>query len=63
MGGVKTRSPGRPRPGRAFAVGGGKGGSLVSGDVGEGVEEEISDAFPHGGRLDEGGRPDALGGA
>ena len=29
----------------------------------EGVEEEVSDAFPEGGRLDQGGRPDALGGA
>ena len=28
----------------------------------EGVEEEISDAFPGGGRLDQGGRPDELGG-
>ena len=26
----------------------------------EGVEEEVSDAFPEGGRLDQGGRPDAL---
>ena len=25
----------------------------------EGVEEEVSDAFPQGGRLDQGGRPDA----
>ena len=29
----------------------------------EGFEEEVSDAFPQGGRLDQGGRPDALGGA
>ena len=29
----------------------------------EGVEEEVSDAFPQGGCLDQGGRPDALGGA
>ena len=29
----------------------------------EGVEEEVSDAFPQGGRLDQGGRSDALGGA
>ena len=35
----------------------------MSGDVEEGVEEEVSDAFPQGGRLDEGGRPDGLGGA
>ena len=26
-------------------------------------EEEVSDAFPQGGRLDQGGRPDALEGA
>ena len=38
-------------------------GALVSGDVEEGVEEEVSDALPEGGRLDEGGRPDELGGA
>ena len=35
----------------------------MSGDVAEGVEEEVSDALPEGGRLDQGGRPDALGGA
>ena len=29
----------------------------------EGVEEEVSDAFPQSGRLDHGGCPDALGGA
>ena len=29
----------------------------------ERVEEEVSDAFLQGGRLDQGGRPDALGGA
>ena len=28
-----------------------------------GVAEEISDAFPQGGRLDQGDRPHALGGA
>ena len=28
-----------------------------------GVEESVSDAFPQGGRLDQGGRRDALGGA
>ena len=49
--------------GRAFAVGGGERGALVSGDVEEGVEEEISDAFAQGGRLDKGGRPDGLAGA
>ena len=31
--------------------------------MGEGVEEEVSDAFPQGGRLDQGDRPDALSGA
>ena len=29
----------------------------------EGVKEDVSDAFPQGGRLDQGCRPDALGGA
>ena len=29
----------------------------------EGVEEEVSDAFPQGGRLDQGGGPDAGAGA
>ena len=29
----------------------------------EGVEEEVSDALPQGGRPDQDGRPDALGGA
>ena len=31
----------------------------MSGDVEEGVKEEVSDTFPQGGRLDQGGRPDA----
>ena len=44
-----------PRGGRAIAVWGGAWGALVSGDVEEGVEEEVSDAFPQGGRLDQGG--------
>ena len=35
----------------------------MSGDVEEGVEEEVSDAFPEGGCLDQGVCPDALGGA
>ena len=52
-----------PRGGRALAVWGGEWGAVVSGDVEEGVEEEVSDAFPQGGRLDKRGRPDALGGA
>ena len=49
--------------GRALAVWGGEWGAVVSGDVEEGVEEQVSDAFPQGGRLDQGGRPDAPGGA
>ena len=49
--------------GRALAVRGGERAALVSGDAEEGVEEEVSDALPQGGRLDEGGRPDAFGGA
>ena len=60
MGGTQIRLP----------VGGGlspsgvaRGGALVSGDVEEGVEEEVSDAFPQGGRLDQGGRPDGGAGA
>ena len=52
-----------PRGGRALAVWGGAWGALVSGDVEEGVEEEVSDAFPQGGRLDQGGRPDGGAGA
>ena len=52
-----------PRGGRALAVWGGVWGAVVSGDVEEGVEEEVSDAFPQGGCLDQGDRPDALGGA
>ena len=35
----------------------------MSGDVEEGVEEQVSDAFPQGDRLDQGCPPDALGGA
>ena len=52
-----------PRGGRALAVWGGAWGAVVSGDVEQGVEEEVSDAFPQGGRLDQGVCPDALGGA
>ena len=52
-----------PRGGRTLAVWGGAWGAVVSGDVEEGVEEEVSDALPQGGRLNQGGRPDALGGA
>ena len=52
-----------PRGGRALAVRGGESGAVVSGDVEEGSDEEVSDVLPQGGRLDQGGRPDALGGA
>ena len=52
-----------PRGGQALAVWAGEWGAVVSGDVEDGVKEEVSDAFPQGGRLDQGGRPDALGGA
>ena len=52
-----------PRGGRALAVWGGAWGAVVLGDVEEGVKEEVSDAFPQGGRLDQGGRPDAGAGA
>ena len=52
-----------PPGGRALAVRGGEWGVVVSGDVEKGVEEEVSDALPRGGRLDQGDRPDVLGGA
>ena len=52
-----------PRRGRALAVRGGKRGAVVSVNVEKGVAEEVSDALPEGGRLDQGGRSDALGGA
>ena len=52
-----------PRGVQALGVRGGGRGAVVSGDMKEGVEEEISDALPQGGCLDEGGGPDALGGA
>ena len=52
-----------PRGGRALAVWGRARGALVSGDVEEGVEEDVSDVFPQGGRLDQGGRPDGGAGA
>ena len=35
----------------------------MSDSVEEGVEEEVSDTLPHGGRADEGGLPNALGDA
>ena len=52
-----------PSGGRALAVWGVEWGAVVSGDVEKGVEWEVSDAFPQGGRLNHGARPDALGGA
>ena len=52
-----------PHGGPALAVRGGEWGAVVSGEVEEGVEEEVSDALPQGRRLDQGGRPDVLGGA
>ena len=52
-----------PREGRALAVRGGERGAVVSGDVEKGVEEKVSNALPQGGRLDQGGRRDAFGGA
>ena len=52
-----------PVGGPALAVWAGAWGAVVSGDVEEGVEEEVSDAFPKGGRLDQGGCPDAGAGA
>ena len=52
-----------PRGGRPLAVRGGEWGAVLSGDLEEGVEEEVSDALLQGGRLKQGGRPDALGGA
>ena len=35
----------------------------MSGNVEEGVKEEVSNAFPQGGRPNQGDRPDALDGA
>ena len=52
-----------PRERRALAVWGGAWGAIVSGGVEEGVEEKVPHAFPQAGRLDQGDRPDALGGA
>ena len=49
-----------PRGGRALAVRDGERGTVVSGDVEEGVEEEVSNALSQVRRLDQGGRPDAL---
>ena len=49
--------------GPALAVRRGKRGALVSGDMDEGVEEEVSDTLCQGGHLDEGGPLDALDGA
>ena len=54
------RSPGGRR---ALAVGVGAKGSVLPGDVEEGVVEEVSEAFTQGGYLDEGACPDGLAGA
>ena len=43
VGGAKIRLPGG---GRALAIRGGERGAVVSGDVEEGVKEEVSDALP-----------------
>ena len=51
------------RGGRAFAVGTGEREGLVSGNVQEGVKEEVSVALAQGGRLDQHGHPDGLLGA
>ena len=37
--------------------------AVVSGSVEEDVEEEVTHTLPQGGRVDQGGRPDALCGA
>ena len=51
-----------PPWGAAHAVLCGEWGAVVSGDVEEGVEKEVLDAFPQGGCQEQGGRPDALAG-
>ena len=51
-----------PRGGRALAVRGGEQRAVVSGDVEEFVKKEVLDALPQGGRLEQGGRRDGLGG-
>ena len=48
---------------QAFDFRGGERGALVSGDVEEGVEEEVLDALVQGRRLHEGGCLDGLGDA
>ena len=50
-----------PCGGRALAVRGGDKVELLSGDVEEGVEEEVSDALPQGGRLDQNAPPGCVG--
>ena len=52
-----------PRGGRALVVRAGERGAVVTGESEEDVEEEVSDAPPQGGRLDNSGRTDAPGGA
>ena len=41
--------------GRTLAVRGGERGAVMSGDVEEGVDDEVSDSLPQGGRPDNGG--------
>ena len=52
-----------PPEGRALAVRVSEWVAVVSGDLEEGVEDEVSDPLPQPGRLDQGCRPDVLGGA
>ena len=52
-----------PCGGRALADRGGEHQALVSANLEEGVEEELSDTFPQNGCLDQGGRRELLGGA
>ena len=52
-----------PRRGQALAIRGGRRGAVVSRNMEEGVEEEVSNTLTQGGRLDQGGCPDVLGGA
>ena len=59
MGGTQIRLP----VGGGLSPSGVARGGLLPGDVEEGVEEEVSDAFRQGGRLDQGRRPDAGAGA
>ena len=49
--------------GRAFAVGAGEQGALISGKMQEGLKEEFSDTSAQGDRLHERRHPDGLAGA